>query len=198
MVRAKKNPQGSLRIIAGQFRGRRLVVADLDGLRPTTDRIRETVFNWLAPYIEGARCLDLFAGSGGLGLEAISRGAVQVCFLENHPLAIEALKQNINQLVSDERATVLKVDTLHWLKETSTSGSKKQSFDIVFIDPPFSSEFYQVIFDSLISSKLLAGNALIYVESDKQRHLNIPQSWECLREKIAGQVRYALYRYSLS
>ena len=133
----KKSPPGRLRIVAGNWRSRLLDIADVPGLRPTSERIRETLFNWLAPRIEGARCLDLFAGTGALGLEALSRGAAATVFVEKSALAVGALKSNVEKLGA-EGATICKADAFQYLRQIPV-----KSFDIVFLDPPFAADMLE-------------------------------------------------------
>lgn len=183
-----KRPGGgnTLRIIGGEWRGRKLRFADGEGLRPTTDRVRETLFNWLQPVISGARCLDLFAGSGALGLEALSRGAAEVLFLDTNPHAVTALKENLSLLQADN-AKVLKSDALAYLRGSG------EHFDIVFIDPPFRRDLLQPTLQLLADGDWLAPGARVYIELESEQHEpELPQGWELLRSKRAGQVAYHL------
>lgn len=189
---AAKVARGQVRIIGGQWRGRKLHFNEVAGLRPTGDRIRETLFNWLAPWIGGARCLDLFAGSGALGIEALSRGAAETTLIETHPQAAENLRDNCTRLQADD-AKIIRTNTLIWLANSSPD----QPFDIVFLDPPFSSDLLQPCCELLQRPGLLATGSLIYLETDRYRPLpETPPTWELLREKTAGQVSYRLYRVS--
>lgn len=185
-----KHPQAEkpLRIIGGQWRGRKLHFPAVGGLRPTGDRIRETLFNWLAPELPGARCLDLFAGSGALGLEALSRGAKEVVLLERQSQACQQLRTNL-ALLRAEGAHLHHADSLQWLNTTPASG-----FDVVFIDPPFEQDLWQASIDALHSGGWLAPGAAIYVESGASTHYLAPSSWTLHRDKSAGQIRYRLYR----
>lgn len=176
----------TLRIIGGEWRGRKLRFADGEGLRPTTDRVRETVFNWLAPLIHGARCLDLFAGSGALGLEALSRGASEVVFIDTNPAAITALKENLS-LLNAENAEVKRGDALGYLRGES------RPFNVVFLDPPFRRDLLQPALQLLAEQRWLADGARIYLELESEESLpELPQGWEVLRSKQAGQVAYHL------
>lgn len=171
-----------LRIIGGEWRSRRLEFPDLPGLRPTADRLRETLFNWLAPRIEGSRCLDLFAGSGALGLEALSRGAGEVVLVDSHPKAVAQLKANLALLGSD-RGRVESREALAYLDGSPTP------FDIVFLDPPFRQGLLQACCDGLSAGWLNSG-ARVYVESEKElADLEWPTGWEVIRESDAGQVK---------
>lgn len=188
------SPKGNnqLRIIGGSWRGRKLSFPDVDGLRPTGDRIRETLFNWLAPDIQGARCLDLFAGSGALGLEALSRGAGFSLLLEKHPLALQQLKNNLT-LLNANAGRAEQQDTLAWLAKGNTS----EPFDLVFIDPPFALSFWETAANYLEQGRWLADGALIYLEAPKDLPIILPSNWLLHRDKHTGQVSYRLYRREL-
>lgn len=185
---AAKAPQ-PLRIIGGRWRGRKLNFPEVAGLRPTGDRIRETLFNWLAPSISGARCLDLFAGSGALSLEALSRGAEEAVMLENHPAAAAQLRQNLALLKSD-KGKLITEDSLAWL---SRAAPESKGFDVVFVDPPFQQNLWQRALDALHQNHWLAPGAAIYIESGRDIPYQTPQSWNLHRDKQAGQVCYRLY-----
>ena len=175
-----------LRIIGGQWRGRKLRFADGEGLRPTTDRVRETLFNWLQGIIEGARCLDLYAGSGALGLEALSRGAAEVIFLEKNPKAVRALRDNL-ALLQCKQAEVIQTDTQLYLHGPA------RPFDILFVDPPFDRGLLQATLDRLTDKGWIAPGARLYVEhASKGEGFVPPPGWELLRSKQAGQVAYHL------
>lgn len=179
---------GELRIIAGQWRGRRFPVIDQPDLRPTPDRVRETLFNWLQNAIANARCLDLFAGSGAIGLEALSRGAAHVTFIDNSAAAVKQLKQVLAQF-NATNASVLHYDVRHKLTTPS------QPYDIVFLDPPFGFGYLPVICETLSQSGWLNPGAYIYMESEATLHeLPIPEDWEMLKEKVASNVCYRLAR----
>ena len=182
-----KSQAGRLRIVAGNWRSRLLDIADVDGLRPTSERIRETLFNWLAPRIHGARCLDLFAGTGALGLEALSRGAASAVFVEQSPLAEKQLRENIGLLDADA-ATVLRLDALDYL-----AGRPSDRFDIVFLDPPFAADLLDETCRLLAEQQLLADGALVYLEQDRGKsESQLPEAWRVLKDKTAGNVRYML------
>lgn len=187
---ASNKPKGSnqLRIIGGLWRGRKLGFPDVDGLRPTGDRIRETVFNWLAPDIQGAHCLDLFAGSGALGLEALSRGAESSLLLEKNALAAQQLKSNL-QLLQAGNGKVEQVDSLQWLNQQQAP----HRFDIVFIDPPFALELWEPIAAALETHNWLSDDAVIYLEAPRDAQLQLPANWQLHRDKQAGQVSFRLY-----
>jgi 16S rRNA (guanine966-N2)-methyltransferase len=188
---AKNKPgSGQVRIIAGQWRSRRLPIQDLEGLRPTTDRVRETLFNWLANDLVNARVLDCFGGSGALALEALSRYASFAQIIELQRGAALQLKENLQTLKCD-KAEVLNADTLVVLQRGC-----EQGFDVVFIDPPFRKGLAEKTIQLLDTQAWLNDGALIYVEIESElTQLAIPPCWHALKEKNAGQVSYRLYQY---
>ncbi|MCA7000857.1 16S rRNA (guanine(966)-N(2))-methyltransferase [Dickeya solani] len=180
---------GQIRIIGGQWRGRKLPVPDSPGLRPTTDRVRETLFNWLAPVIQQSRCLDCFAGSGALGLEALSRYAAHATLLEAERDVARQLTQNLSLLRADN-AEVVNADTLQWLAKPASA----QPYDVVFLDPPFRRGLLDDTLRLLETGGWLAQETWIYIETEAEnRTLAIPPTWTLHREKTAGQVSYRLY-----
>ncbi|TNH09437.1 16S rRNA (guanine(966)-N(2))-methyltransferase RsmD [Testudinibacter sp. TR-2022] len=182
--------KGEVRIIAGRWRGRKLPVLSHQGLRPTTDRIKETLFNWLMPYIVGARCLDCFAGSGSLGFEALSRQASAVQFFEQDKSAVKQLQQNLQRLES-QRGLITQGDTLQLLAQ----GNSQLPFDIVFLDPPFQQQLIEPTIERLQNNGWLAAGALVYVETEKQlATLKVPVTWRLLKQKIGGEVCFRLYQ----
>jgi 16S rRNA (guanine966-N2)-methyltransferase len=182
----RKSPTGRLRIVAGKWRSRLLPVADAPGLRPTAARIRETLFNWLADRVEGARCLDLFAGTGALGFEALSRGAREVVFVDSSAAVIGNLKSSAESLGADG-ATFVQGDAVRYLARPA------QAFDLVFIDPPFASDVLEDLCRLLEEGGWLNARARIYLEQDRDQPLpSVPDGWTIVREKTAGRVRYAL------
>lgn len=188
---AKNYPQ-ALRIIGGQWRGRKISIPAIEGLRPTPNRIRETLFNWLGQDILQRRCLDLFAGSGALGIEALSRGASFVSFIDNHPIVVKSLRENCYQL-TQAGCDITKSDCLTWLEQTPS-----EPYSIIFLDPPFHQELLHQCFALLESNRWLADNALVYVEHEATLvNLTPPKSWHLLRNKTAGQVGYRLYQRSI-
>lgn len=183
-----KKPQvGSIRIIAGKHRGRKLPVLMADGLRPTTDRVKETVFNWLMPYMHKAHCLDCFAGAGSLGFEALSRGAEQVTLIELNKAAAKQLQTN-KALLKADKLTIKHSDALKFL-----SNKPEQTFDVVFIDPPFRQNLVSQT-ALLLTQGWLNKQALIYVEMEAEGEQVLPDNWQLLKEKLAGQVVYRLYQ----
>jgi 16S rRNA (guanine966-N2)-methyltransferase len=176
----------TVRIIGGQWRGRKLHFPAVAGLRPTPDRVRETVFNWLMPVIRDARCLDLFAGSGALGIEALSRGAAHVTFVDQNPTVVSYLKEQIAMLDAINKAEVYCSEAIGW--------STTSRFNIIFIDPPFNQNLIEPCCRQLIKSNLLAPEAYIYIEAEATlKRLPIPTDWELLKTKVAGQVGYHLF-----
>ena len=186
----KNASKGSIRIIAGKYRGRKLPVLMAEGLRPTTDRVKETVFNWLMPYIQDSICLDCFAGSGGLGFEALSRGAAQVSFVELNKAATKQLQEN-QHLLKAVNMSVIQSNALEFIKKNT------QKYDVVFLDPPFRKGFIEQT-AKLLNENSVAEDALIYVEMEsEQNHQQLPESWQILKENVAGQVVYRLYKKRL-
>lgn len=186
-----RNKSNHIRIIGGQWRSRRLPVLDEQGLRPTTDRVRETLFNWLMHELSGARCLDLFAGSGALGLEALSRGAEFVQFVELVKPSAGQIEQNLAILLDRpvETADVHRGDAIAYLREQSTA------FDLVFLDPPFGTTLLVDAIDALANSDALSTGALVYIEQDATADSpSLPDHWSLHREAQAGRCRFALYR----
>ncbi len=178
----------TLRIIGGEWRGRRIRFPGTHGIRPTPDRVRETLFNWLAPVIEGSRCLDLFAGSGALGLEALSRGAAKVTFVERERESVGRLRDTVG-LLAPERGAVVQADALAWL------AGPPVAHDIVFLDPPFDSDVLAQTMQLLESRGWLATAASIYIERPaKQGAPALPDAWYAHRTGRAGAVGYHLAR----
>lgn len=193
---SKRNPGrtvsqfGEVRIISGDYRGRRLPVLLADGLRPTSDRVRETAFNWLQFDVAGARCLDAFAGSGALGLEALSRGAKEVVFLDALPTVQKQLQHNLQTLkVESQQARVFCDDALAWL-------SKKADvpFDVVFLDPPFHKDLMTKTLQALFANGWLDEHSKLYLEQEKELAWPaLPPRWSCRKEKTTAQVRFGVF-----
>ena len=183
----KKHRPGRLRIVAGKWRSRLLDIAELPGLRPTSERIRETLFNWLAPSIEGARCLDLFAGTGALGFEALSRGATQVVFVENSRRAAIAIEKSA-QMLDATGATIHCADATDYVRNAAP-----ESFDIVFLDPPFADGRLETLCRLIDDCGILAAGSKVYLEQDREKpETPLPESWRTLKNRTAGNVRYML------
>lgn len=177
---------GTLRIIAGIWRRRRLIVPNIAGVRPTPDRVRETLFNWLNPWLPGACCIDLFAGTGALCLEALSRGAGSAVMLEASFEVAAILRENISQLGA-EQAEVIVADALTFLQ------GPVRPFDIVFLDPPFESDLIAQASVLLDQRGWVRPGGHVYIEAPRQmKRLFIPSNWELLRSQTAGQVGYHL------
>ena len=174
---------GKVRIIAGKWRSRKLDVIDSPGLRPTPDRVRETLFNWIQQEIVAARCLDLFAGTGALAFEALSRGASEVVMVESNAKIVGSLKQHAELLGSDNH-TIHLADGLSWLKQ----GNK--GFDIIFLDPPFGEGYIEKCCAIIVEESLLKDNGMVYIEAEKE--LSLPEGWEIKKQKQAGQVKSML------
>jgi len=185
-MRSRSN---QVRIIAGRWRGRKISFPDTLGLRPTSDRTRETLFNWLQPVLPEARCLDLFAGSGALGFEAASRGAAPVVMVDNVLDMVGALRENAERL-SASCVQVCQQDAGDYL------AAGPGPFDVVFLDPPFASpELLMQSIDGLCESGCLADGAWIYIESPSAAsEPAVPENWVLEKQKKAGQVVYRLYR----
>lgn len=177
-----------LRIIGGIWRGRKLSFPDVNGLRPTGDRIRETLFNWLAPEIQGARCLDVFAGSGALGIEALSRGASSSLMIERDPKAAAQLKTNL-ELLKATNGRVINEDAVSRLQK----GNAEEPYHIVFVDPPFQLALWQAVIEALETGNWLAEDATIYIESGRNDQYHPPINWQLHRDKHAGAVSYRLF-----
>lgn len=186
---------GTVRIIGGRWRGRRLPVPDLPGLRPSGDRSRETLFNWLAPYLRGARCADLFAGTGVLGLEAASRGAASVVLVEKAAAAARALEENVATLTSAGEhglVGVVRGDALQWLTDCAPG-----SLDVVFVDPPFGAGLVAGVLERLETGECLSPGGLVYLETARQDDQSTPgAAWELLKDKAVGEVRMRLLKKS--
>lgn len=175
-----------LRIIAGKWRSRKIPVLDLAEIRPTPDRVRETLFNWLTPVISDAYCLDLYAGSGALSFEALSRGAKHVVMVDKSPLIIESLRMTAQELGADNI-------TLYQGHAPEKLILPKEPFDIVFLDPPFCQNLINPSCDWLIKNKLLHEKSLVYVETEKENdEINLLPYWTVLKEGKTKQIKYYL------
>jgi len=185
--RPSRHLTNQVRIIAGEWRGRKLTFPDISGLRPTGDRMRETLFNWLAPHVHQSRVLDLFAGSGALGMEALSRGANNCIFVESNQNATKTLAENLSALRCKNAQVV------HQNAFDAINTLLPQSIDILFIDPPFDSHLHNSILDKICNSQILALSALVYVEAPVNETIEVPSNWPLLNKKISGQVSFFLY-----
>jgi 16S rRNA (guanine966-N2)-methyltransferase len=187
MKRAAGNPQsaGRIRIVGGIWRSRLIGVPSRPGLRPTPDRVRETLFNWLGQHLDGLACLDLFAGSGALGFEAASRGAARVVMVESDQTTIGTLRAS-RAALDAERVEIVSSDAFAYL------ATVRERFDVVFLDPPFRQNVLPAALEALPSC--LAQDARVYVEAASP--LSAPEPWRELRRKRAGQVSYQLLQWS--
>jgi len=179
---------GTLRIIGGQWRSRLIGFDAEAGVRPTPDRVRQTLFDWLAPLIEGASVLDLFAGSGALGFEALSRGAAHASFVEHGARQAAAIREAAAKLVADARAEIAQADALAWLRGTG------RRFDVVFLDPPYGAGLLEPVLAAL--PRVLAPTHRIYLEWPAGKPPALPPGYTLLKEKSAGQVSYGLATYN--
>jgi 16S rRNA (guanine966-N2)-methyltransferase len=181
--------RNSVRIIGGSWRGRRVSFPDIPGLRPTPDRVRETLFNWLQHAVAGARCLDLFAGSGALGLEALSRGAKELVFVEQMVAASRTLQQQLVLLGGERKGQVVEMGATRYLR------TPVPPFDIVFLDPPFGREALAEYVPLLDAGNWVKVGGLVYLENEKLTGApTLPAHWELLKSKSAGEVGYHLAR----
>lgn len=187
MRRAPKKVASQLRIIGGIWRGRKLRFPDRPGLRPTGDRVRETLFNWLEPNLAGAHCLDLFAGSGALGIEALSRGAARCDFVDADREALAAVEQHLNTLDASDRSTLRFGTAADYLS------AAQGGWDIVFVDPPFEAQLGESALRQIATGGYLSENNRVYYETSLSHPEPIPDKfYEVIREKTAGDVRYQL------
>jgi len=187
----KRHPQGELRIIGGQWRSRKLGFFPAEGLRPTPDRVRETLFNWLSPVIRDARCADLFAGSGALGLEALSRGACHCDFIDISSTALSQVSQHLATLQATQYGACHPGSAEQFL--LGADGP----LDIIFIDPPFGLSLVGPVCQALSTSTALAEEAWVYIETPKGEALPaLPENWQLHRDKKAGDVAYRLFHLS--
>lgn len=180
--------KSKLKIISGDWRSRQLIFEDLPGLRPTPARVRETLFNWLQQDVVASRCLDLCAGSGALGFEAVSRGAKEVIMVENNPQACRLIKENTVKL-STEKIKIVQADVFKFL-----AGDVVKTYDLVFLDPPFNKAIAQQACHWLEDKGWLTDGAKIYVEVESQLLLDdMPENWQCRKSKKAGEVGFYLF-----
>lgn len=183
------NRPNQVRIIGGKWRGRKLHFPALTELRPTPDRVRETLFNWLTPYIVGAECLDLFAGSGALGFEALSRGAKSVLMVDQSSKVIHSLQENASRF-----GAASEVDYYCGIVPSDAVPVHHRQFNIVFLDPPFHQEYLVMCCRWLENLQCLAEHALVYMEAESDLELLLPAHWSIIRQQKAGQVKYYLVK----
>ena len=186
MSKSAKNNR--VRIIAGDWRGRRLPVAEVPGLRPSGDRSRETLFNWLQPWIVAAECADLFAGTGALGFEAASRGAASVLMVEKNPHAFAVLRESIEQLQA-EQVSLHAGGAMSFIESLAID-----SLDLVFVDPPFDSNLGGLVLERLAAQGCVRRGGFVYVESPASAQIVPPEGWSTWRDQEIGEVRMQLFR----
>lgn len=180
--------ENEIKIIGGLYKGKLIPLKDAEGLRPTPARVRETIFTWLSGNIENARVLDLFAGSGALGFEALSRGADKVTLVEMNPQTVSTLKSVADTFKTD-KVEVVKADALSYLENTS------EKFNVIFVDPPYKLDIYEKTLSLILKRNLIDENSVIYVEMRNGSNQIVP-GLECIREQTAGQAKYTLMRKS--
>ena len=187
--KTKQATSGQVRVVGGEWRGRKLAVPDAEGLRPTPDRVRETLFNWLQFSIAGKTCLDAFTGSGALAVEALSRGAVEVTAIERDIKVTKQLSKLLSPLAG-ERLKLINADALSWLEQQPA-----QPFEVVFLDPPFGLPLLEPVCQLLEKKGWLAEGALIYIEEAKQQAglVRFPTHWVLQKDKQIGDVHFSLY-----
>lgn len=173
----------SIRIIGGRHKSYRIVFKSTPALRPTTDRAKETLFSWLQFELEGKSCLDLFAGTGSLGLEALSRGAQHVTFVEKEKSLFKSIKKNIIHLGYEDKIQAACIDASRWLK------TNKQKFDVIFLDPPFDQIDYKVLIRTIYQSNVLNESGKVFLETNKHTELKLSKTLNILKEKTIGDVR---------
>ena len=184
--------RGEVRIIGGKWRSRKISVPSIEGLRPTPDSVRETVFNWLQHDIAGARCLDLFSGSGAMAFEALSRGARQVTMIEQAKLACKNLYDTAEKLQAEPNSyTIVQQDVITWLGKTKLH---HEAFDLIFLDPPYHQDWLSKVLPLLFCTPgLLSPDCFIYLESEQVlSQALLPKGAEIIKHKTAGMVHYSL------
>lgn len=189
MVTRRNNSKnrGKVRITSGEWKNRNLEVPDIDGLRPTSERVRETLFNWLMPSIHKSVCLDLFAGSGSLGFEALSRGARHCTFVEKSKLAFRQIKTT-RTILNAMNSEIHNCDAIDFL-----SSVHNHNFNLVFLDPPFSDDYLISSIESIHEYQLVSRGGYIYIEFNKNNDLfDLPDNWSVIRKKIYGNVCFIL------
>ncbi len=191
----RSKDQGSIRVIGGKWRGRQIKVLPHIGVRPTPSRVRETVFNWLIGQLIDAECLDLFAGSGALGFEALSRGAKKVTFVDVQVPIVKALNETAIRFAAKKDCEIILADSLRYLRHPSAN---QKPFDIIFLDPPFGTVLLSKSLELLQRSPLLGEHTLLYIEAHKPLTAQtLPAGWVLLKEKVAGEVAYHLVQSCL-
>ena len=188
-IMSNKANKGSFRIISGEYKGRKFEFMPSLDLRPTPDRLRETLFNWLGQSIDGKTCLDLFAGTGSLGLESLSRGADKIIFVEKNSNHLDKIKEYIESLKAYGDISVIHDDVLTWLDETN------DNFDLIFVDPPFHKDLAEKVLSKIRTNSLLANLGNIYLEVEKELDLSFLNGyWEVIKETKSGKKKYLLLK----
>ena len=189
MRRAAKSATSQLRIIGGQWRGQKLAFPDRPGLRPTGDRVRETLFNWVGHTLPGAKCLDLFAGSGALGIEALSRGAAHCDFIDTDREAVAYIDRHMERLGAQH------VGATHCIAAGEFLGAAHSVWDVVFVDPPFDARVGEATLTLLLTGGHITLDSWVYFETSRSNPEAVPEThYEIFREKTAGDVRYQLLK----
>ena len=193
---AGSKPSGVVRIISGRFRGRKLPVLDVQGLRPTTDKNKEMVFSWLMAYTSDARCLDAFAGSGGLGFEALSRYAKSCTFIELDKNVAKNLAANIQLLgLTAQQAKIIQGNTIDTLETLNKLDNVDQPYELIFLDPPFHQNLLPQTIKRLVEKNLLAIDGIIYIECEAQgMTYSVPENWQMIKEKRSAQILARIYQ----
>ena len=188
-IMSNKANKGSFRIISGEYKGRKFEFMPSLDLRPTPDRLRETLFNWLGQSIDGKTCLDLFAGTGSLGLESLSRGADKIIFVEKNSNHLDKIKEYIESLKANGDISVIHEDVLTWIDETN------DNFDLIFVDPPFHKDLAEKVLSKIRTNSLLANLGNIYLEVEKELDLSFLNGyWEVIKETKSGKKKYLLLK----
>ncbi len=185
--KSTRHNNNQVRIIAGDWRGRKLSFPNIPGLRPTGDRMRETLFNWLTPYLYQSNVLDLFAGSGALGMEALSRGAGHCLFVEANATAARGIADNL-AILKCEKGQVRQQSAFDVIDEL-----RPRSIDLLLLDPPFDSHLHMPVLDKVCQAEILTESSLVYIEAPVNEDIGIPSHWQLLKEKASGQVNFSLY-----
>lgn len=178
----------AVRVISGSLKGRKIAVPDISGLRPTSDRVRETLFNWLQSSIVGSCCLDLFAGSGSLSFEAYSRGAAKLVCIESNHIAYKAIQSNASQWSVSQDFRCVNADSIDWLRQYTGV-----AFDIIFLDPPFQGQYLHQVLHLISEAACLHPDGVLYIERHKDQCIS--DLCEVLKEQKAGSVIYGLYKF---
>ena len=184
----KKEKKGEIRIIGGKWKGKKIYFDLSDDLRPTPDRAKETLFNWLGQNLNGMNCLDLFSGTGALGLEALSRGAKRVTFVEKNKDYLQKIKEIYLEMIVKENCDFFCSECLDWVRNYKS----ETKYDLIFIDPPFNKNLIDDLLSYILNKNLLSKNGKIYFEFEKKLDLNIPDSLSLKKEKSLGEKSYVL------